>query len=106
MCRQYEAAMPSAGRMLSNRVHAALDAEFAENDLREVSQVDIEVGVIDEVCDVQKWLARFDIDQASRNELVVFQTECKQAIDAIMQAQSRAKAREIAVSMKRNGAKV
>ncbi len=91
--RQYEAAEPGSGRMLSNRVFAALDMEFAEKDLRDVTQSHLHVDVIDEVGDVQRWLAKFDLHNATRNELLGFERECNEANDAICAARARARVR-------------
>lgn len=104
--RQYEAADQGAGRCLNNRVHAALDAEFSEQDLFHVEQSDLHVGVIDETSDVQKWLARFEIESATRKELVDFEDECEQAIEAIQTAQSHARAARRIIEMERRAAKV
>lgn len=99
--RKYEMAEPGSGRMLSNRVHAELDAEFAESDLIAVPQRNLEVDVIDQTCDVQKWLARFDIENASRNELLGFEKECDEASDAISAAKARARLRLKQIEMER-----
>lgn len=90
-CRKYEAGAKGAGRMLSHSVFAALEAEFCEQG--ECDQTDLEVSVIDETCDVQKWLARFDIDSASKGDLGQFIDECKQAEDVIAYAKAQAIAR-------------
>lgn len=90
-CRKYEAGSRGAGRMLSHSVFAALESEFCEQG--EVDQVQLEISVIDETCDVQKWLAMFDIPTASRRDLVQFIDECKEAEDAIGQAKAQAIAR-------------
>lgn len=93
MCRQYESAIRGAGRLLSDRIHRALTTEFADGDLLDTDQIDLEVDVISESCDVQTWLARFDIDSANRASLLCFEDECDQAIDAVMRAKARARAR-------------
>lgn len=90
--RLYEAADPGAGQMLSNRVFEALAAEFAENDLLDTSQPEIEVEIINETCDVEKWLSRYDLKAASRPELLEFDRECDEAIDTIMRAKGTARA--------------
>lgn len=90
-CRLYEGGEPSSGRMLSDRVHAALSAEFAENDLLNVTQNDLHISIIDEVADVKKQLLKIDLNNATRNELLGFETECDEAVEAIMQAKSRAR---------------
>lgn len=93
MCRRYESAAEGAGRLLSDRIHRALTIEFADGDLGAVDQCDLEVDVINQSCDVQTWLARFDIDDADRASLITFEDECDQAIDAVMRAKARARAR-------------
>ena len=89
--RQYQAAMPGAGRMLNNLVHEALDSEFAESDIGNTTQSDLNVSVLTGTCGVEKWLARFDIEKASRNELLGFESECDEAVDAILAAKARAR---------------
>ena len=100
--RLFEMAEPGSGRMLNNRTHAALDGEFAEKDLREVSQTTLHLDVIDETCDVQRWLTKFDLENATRDELALFMDECDQATDAIMAAKSSALARKRLLEMERN----
>lgn len=67
-CGLFEAVHPGAGRMLSNRVHGVLDAEFAERDALLSSPVDL--------------------------ELLVFQRECDEACDAILAAKARARVQQ------------
>jgi hypothetical protein len=100
-CGLFEAGMPGAGRMLNNRVFAALDAEFAERDLLLSDPVDLEVNVIKQGCDVQTWLAKFDIDTASLPDLVMFQNECDESTDAILAAKARARARQRMIESER-----
>lgn len=100
--RKFEMAEPGSGRMLNNRVHAELDSEFAQMDLHEVPQRNLEVDVIDQTCDVQKWLARFDIENASRNDLLGFEKECDQALDAIAAAKARARVQLKEIEMERS----
>lgn len=104
--RQFEVVEPGSGRMLNNRVHAALDQEFSTRDLHEVSQGDLHVGVIDETCDVEKWLARFDIKHASRTELLGFERECDEAIESMLTAKSIARARIRMIELERSKAVV
>jgi hypothetical protein len=110
-CELYEAAEPSCGRMLNDRVHNELANRFAEKDLFTTTQSDLQISIIDEAGDVQKWLAKFNIDIATSKELAAFDNECNEAIGAIMDAQSRARARFRMVQMSRsngyatNGAK-
>lgn len=91
--RLYEAGAKGAGMMLNRRVFEALEAEFTERQLDIVDQQDIEVGVVDETSDIQKWLIRYDIDKAEPRNLVTFIDECKEAVDAIQTAQATATAR-------------
>jgi hypothetical protein len=101
--RLHEAAEPGAGVMLNNRVHADLDAEFAAISPT-VPQKDIHVPIINEVCDVEKWLASFDIEQATRPQLVAFEDECSEAIDALLAAKAQARARKRLIGVvKANG---
>lgn len=101
-CELYEAAKPGAGQMLVNRVHAELCQRFAEHDLTRVTDRDIECEVIDQNHDVQKWLASKDIDTASRNELICFERECDEAIEAIHAAKARARAKQKVMGMRSN----
>lgn len=100
--RKYEDAAAGAGRMLSHSVYVALEAEFCGE--CNCDQSELECEVIDETADVQKWLARFDIDSASRRDLVQFIDECKQAEDKITAAKSAAIA-QLKVAAARNGRK-
>jgi hypothetical protein len=103
-CEQYEAGEPGAGRMLSDKVHNELSQRFAEKDLFTTTQSDLHINIIDETCDVEKWLAKFNIDIATKNELLTFENECAEAIGAIMDAQARARARIKMIEMsRRNG---
>lgn len=89
--RQYEAATPGAGRMLNNLVHEALGSEFAESDIGNTTQSELSVGVLSQCCDVEKLLASVKLEDASRNELLVFEKECDEAVDAILAAKTRAR---------------
>ena len=88
--RKYEAGSQGAGAMLNTRVYEALREEFTETEIDETDQCDIECRVIKEECDVQTWLAKFDIDKAPKRDLVQFMSECDEAVEAIMAAKSRA----------------
>lgn len=88
-CHQYEAGEPGAGKMLNNRVHASLTAEFTECDLTEA---EIHESLIDEHCDVDKWLVRFDIAHATPNQLIAFERECADHMEALSRALSKARA--------------
>lgn len=90
-CHLYEAAKPGAGRLLSDRVHSSLTAEFSEGETME--QRDIETSLLTEHCDVQAWLASNELDQASPRKLSAFETECAELIEQLTMA--RAKARSI-----------
>jgi hypothetical protein len=63
--------------------------------------VDLEVNVIKQGCDVQTWLAKFDIDTASLPDLVMFQNECDESTDAILAAKARARARQRMIESER-----
>ena len=89
-CRLFEASDNGAGAMLNTRVYEALREEFTETEIDETDQCDIECRVIKEECDVQTWLAKFDIDTAPKRDLVQFMSECDEAVEAIMAAKSRA----------------
>lgn len=91
-CELYEAAEPGSGRMLNARVHEELETRFTERDLK-TTQRDLHIGVEDETCDVRKWLASHDIPNATRMELLDFERECDEAIEAINQAKSKARVR-------------
>lgn len=88
-CHEYEAAERSAGRMLANRVHASLTAEFDDGD--HLDQEDITDNVLDEGCDVNKWLSRFKMETATERQLHYFETQCDEAIDAILRAKAKAR---------------
>jgi len=88
---RYQAAEPGAGAMLNHRVHGELDARFNETDMFHTTQSDIHVGVINEVCDVNKWLAAKDLESASTRELSAFETECDEAIEALHDAKAKAR---------------
>jgi len=87
---KYQAAHRGAGQTLNARVHASLNAEFAECDMS-VSAIDLHENLIDEHCDVQKWLARFQMDTATAKQLAVFELECDEAMDALLAAKARAR---------------
>lgn len=88
---QYEAAERGAGKMLNNRVHASLDAEFSADDML-TPQSDLHIQVEDETCDVRKWLTKFRISDASEKNLAAFELECDEAIDALNDAKAKARA--------------
>jgi hypothetical protein len=90
-CRQYEGGMSGSGRTLNNLVHEALDSEFAENALGNTTQSDLQVGILSEVCDVEKWLVKVDLATAARPQLLEFEKECDEAVGAILEAKSRAR---------------
>lgn len=100
-CREFEAVERGAGRMLSQRICASLDEEFAVNDLLTVTQQDLHVNIIDENHDVQRFLARTDLETATRNEHLIFQRECDEAQEAIAQAKSRSVALMRQIEMSR-----
>jgi hypothetical protein len=89
--RQFEAADRGAGQLLNTLVHNLLAQEFAEKDLGSITQGEIHVEIEEETCDVRKWLAGKDLTTASRNELLGFEKECDEAVQAIMDAKSRAR---------------
>lgn len=84
-----EAAERGAGRMMANRVHASLISEMDEDD--GLSQAEHFDAIADENCDVQKWLGRFQIDTATPNQLIAFERECSEAIEALLAAKASAR---------------
>lgn len=103
---RYQAGEPGAGAMLNHRVHAELDERFSEADLLTTTQSDLQVKIIEEECDIQKWLSRFDLETASRNELLGFEKECDEAVEAIMAAKARARVIRVKNAVERtNGMK-
>lgn len=100
-CRKFDGGIRGAGRALSSRVYAALEDEFAENDRLDIDHVEMEVGVIDETADVQKWLARFDIKHASKLELLAFENHCNEAIERISEARGQARVQAKIIDIKR-----
>lgn len=88
---QNEAAERGAGMMLNARVYASMCAEFQDPD--ETEQAEHFDKITDEICDVQKWLNRFKIEDATPRQLAIFDAECGEAIESIMRA--RAKARSV-----------
>ncbi len=89
--RMYEGGKVGAGRALNNAVHRALESEIADADADTIPQSELSVSVLDETCDVSKWLARFNIDTATRNDLIRFETDCDEAMDTILAAKARAR---------------
>lgn len=81
---RYEAAVPGAGRMLSNRVHASLTAEFDDEDI--LTEVEHFETIADESLDVKKWLAKYKFRDATPNQLVSLEREIGEAIDALQDA--------------------
>lgn len=68
------------------------------------AQPQLECSIIAEGADVQRWLAQFDIDTATDRDLNTFDDECGQAIEALVDARTKARARRRVVQMnKRNG---
>ena len=88
-CLLYEGGSRGAGAALNNRVHAALSGEFAETDMFEVSQADLETEVLDQNCDVHKWLAQHDLEKAGSLELEDFDRELGEAMEALLGARAR-----------------
>lgn len=86
---QHEAAEPGAGQFLNNRVHGAMMAEFARD--IEITQAEITTGILDEGCDVQKWLAQHDLHNASEIELLEFERECEEAKASLDKATAEAR---------------
>lgn len=102
---QYEAADRGAGRMLSNRVHAAIDAELSQDEVI-TPQSDLQVNVLKQGCDVATWLAKFDISHADTKQLAAFELECDEALDAIGEAKASARARRKVRDMERRAMRV
>lgn len=86
-CALYEGAAPGAGVMLAHRVAASIAAEFADEEILNFSPAD----VLRETCDVHQWLAKFRINDASAHELVAFERECDEAIEALTMAKASAR---------------
>lgn len=87
---QNESAERGAGRMLNNRVHASLNADFDSDDGHDQSE--LHEAILDEGCDVNKWLAKHDLNHATSRQLKTFETECDEAVEAILEAKSKARA--------------
>ena len=100
-CRKFEGGIRGAGKALNSRVYAALEDEFAENERLDIDHVEMEIGVIDETTDVQKWLARFDIKKASKLELMNFENQCNEAAEAIATARSQARVQILRMDLER-----
>lgn len=89
-CRQSEAATPGAGSCLNNRVHGLLTSEFAEADLIDTPPTELHHVAVDEFCDVNKILARTQLDNMSPSELRHIEAECAEAQDALNRIRARA----------------
>jgi hypothetical protein len=90
--RQFEAADRGAGQLSEHsRTQPACPGIRRERLEQRPSQGEIHVEIEEETCDVRKWLAGKDLTTASRNELLGFEKECDEAVQAIMDAKSRAR---------------
>lgn len=83
-CNQHEAVEPGSGRMLNNRVFASLNAEFDISD--DLCPVELSDAIHDEGNDVQKWLSKFRMKDASPQELLNFENQIAENIDALQDA--------------------
>lgn len=99
--RKFNAAEPGAGLMLSNRVHEALHDELSGIEIIDVSNADLACDVITESGDVSKWFIKFDIEDASRLELMAFERECNEAVDAIEAVKAKARMRIRMIELQR-----
>lgn len=90
-CKKFEAVEPGAGMMLSNRVHAELEAQFRHTSLR--PQSDLHCDFIDESKDVMRWLASIDLNTASLSDLREVERECNEAAESAMRIRADARAR-------------
>lgn len=86
---QNEAGERGAGRMLANRVHASIIADMDEDE--GLSQADHMDAIVDETCDVTKWLGRFKIEDATPSQLAAFEQECSEAMEKLLSAKSKAR---------------
>ncbi len=80
-----------AGKYLNSLVYQELAAEFAEESEACTSQNDIHTEILDEGCDVHRWLLKFSLDDANIAEHRKFQDECDEAIAAIAKAKATSK---------------
>lgn len=87
--RLFEAAMPGAGRLLNAKISQELAQEFA--DTPDLAQENMTVNILDETCDVNKWLAQFQIEGATKSQLRNFDAECDEAIQTIADAKAKAR---------------
>lgn len=78
--RLYEAAQTGAGKMLNNRVHAELQAEFNETD--KICQIALHTAVLKESFDVLKALNEADFADRSTSELAAIENEVMELRDA------------------------
>lgn len=101
---QNEAAAPGAGKMLSDKVHRSLCAEFSDCDLTET---DIHLSLIDEHSDCMRWLVNFNLEDATPNQLIAFERECaelqKVTADAMAKARATRRRKESRVVPMTNG---
>lgn len=81
---QYEGGEGGAGRMLNNRVYASINAELDEGD--EIATADHFDAVAEESLDVEKWLARHDLNDATPNQIAGFEREVLENLDALNRA--------------------
>jgi hypothetical protein len=100
-CELLEAAERGAGRLLNNRIYAELEMRFAENDSL-TSQDALHVDILEENCDVNKWLASKDFSTATTADLAAFENECDEAIEAITAAKSQARIIKRRLQLSRN----
>lgn len=89
-CHLMQAAEKGAGEFLCNRVHASLNADFREFD--GVIQPELEEEIVDEGCDVQKWLIKHNLDSASARELKNFEGELMDNIEKLQEALGKTRA--------------
>ena len=91
-CELLQAAEPGAGRMLSNRIHGELEMRFSEADFLDKDHGSLVEEVFDENCDVEKWLASKNFATATVAELSMFEDECDEAVERILEAKAKARA--------------
>ncbi len=99
-CELLQAAEPGAGRMLATRTHAELEMRFSE--LEETDQSDLHVDILEENCDVSRWLASKNFATATAGELSAFETECDESIEKILEAKSQARLEKRRRQLSRN----
>jgi hypothetical protein len=103
-CEQYEAAMPGAGRMLIDRIHAEVNLRFTEAELTDITQKELNGELLKESFDVLDCFNKYDFKSVTTGELASFEDEVSQLRDKADEVFARLRSIKIQKQSERNRA--